>query len=623
MRTNAHEGPRVVRAGRVTLAIAIGAAIAGCTAAPQHQRSTGRTPHGVYRTAVPDLGLTDGLDPTGEYSSVGWEVLSGLVRTLVTYRHVAGEAGDVPVPDLATALPVVTDGGTTYTFRLKDGIRFAPPVDREITSHDIEYAFERIDASSLIAQYGQFYDGTIVGMDGPHPGPPRPISGIATPDDRTIVFRLTRPTGDFLYRLAMPATAPFPVELGRCFTDAGSYGRDIVATGPYMYAGSADVRTSPCSAIRPAAGFDPDHHVVLVRDPAYEASTDSPTVRSNAVDGIDITIDTDLNDIFLKIRSGELDGTLNSDSPPPDVLRDYVTDPGLRPLVHSNAGDFTSYISMNLTTPPFDDVHVRQAVAAAVDRAGLLRIIGGSMHGQVATHIVPPSILVGSPDDFSRYPPDGSVTDARAEMKRSRYDSDGDGMCDDDACRNVLLLNLNIPPYTEMEPLLVQDLARIGIDVVPKELAAGAAFARLGDASARVPIAMFASYGKDYADPFSFLRAFTADAIQPSGGVNASLVGLTRSRAAELGIPYPPGGVPSIDADVATCEADSGAARLDCWAALDRRLTQDVVAWVPYAWLNVVTITAPTVTRFAFDQFSGNPSFTQMVVENDVRPGLG
>jgi ABC-type transport system substrate-binding protein len=390
-----------------------------------------------------------------------------------------------------------------------------------------------------------------------------------------------------------------------------------------MYAGSAEVRTSPCSAIRPAAGFDPDHHVVLIRDPDYAASTDSPSVRSNAIDGIDITIDTDLRDIFLKIRSGELDGTLNSDSPPPDVLRDYVTDPDRRPLVHSNPGDFTSYISMNLTTPPFDDVHVRRAVAAVVDRAGLLRIIGGSMHGQVATHIVPPSILGGRSDVFAPYPPDGSVADAREEMRRSVYDRNGDGLCDARACSDVTLLNVNFAPYTRMEPLVAEDLGKIGIHVDAKELSGGAAFGRLSDVAARVPMAMFPSYGKDYADPYSFMRAFTGDAIQPSGGVNASLVGLTRSRAAQLGIPYPPGGVPSIDGDVATCEAESGAARLDCWAALDRRLSEDIVAWVPYAWLNVVSVTAPTVTRFAFDQFSGNPSFTQMDVDNDVQPGLG
>src|SRR5206468_3524046 len=120
-----------------------------------------------------------------------------------------------------------------YTFHLKPGIRFGSPLQREITSKDIEYAFRRIDTASLVAQYAFYYDGVIEGMDGPKSKTPADISGIETPDDRTIVFHLTKPTGDFLYRLAMPAAAPMPAEVADCFTRAGDYGRDVVSTGPY------------------------------------------------------------------------------------------------------------------------------------------------------------------------------------------------------------------------------------------------------------------------------------------------------------------------------------------------------------------------------------------------------
>jgi ABC-type transport system substrate-binding protein len=98
----------------------------------------------VYRTAVNDLGLSSDLDPTSEYSAPGFSLLSQmLVRTLVTFRHVAGAAGDEVVPDLATDLGTVSDGGKTYTFTLKDGVMFGPPLNRPITSSDIAYAFER------------------------------------------------------------------------------------------------------------------------------------------------------------------------------------------------------------------------------------------------------------------------------------------------------------------------------------------------------------------------------------------------------------------------------------------------------------------------------------------------
>src|SRR6266516_3653477 len=75
------------------------------------------------------------------------------------------------------------------------------------------------------------------GMDGKAPAP-KPISGIETPDDSTIIFNLTKPVGDFLYRVSMPATAPIPQEVAKCFTKAGDYGRYVISSGPYMLKGS-------------------------------------------------------------------------------------------------------------------------------------------------------------------------------------------------------------------------------------------------------------------------------------------------------------------------------------------------------------------------------------------------
>src|SRR5436190_24012024 len=80
---------------------------------------------GIYRTAVNSLGITDNFDPTGEYQSgSAWEVYATMLRTLVTYRHVPGAEGTIPVADLATEVPQPTDNGLTWTFHLKDGIKF-------------------------------------------------------------------------------------------------------------------------------------------------------------------------------------------------------------------------------------------------------------------------------------------------------------------------------------------------------------------------------------------------------------------------------------------------------------------------------------------------------------------
>src|SRR5262245_7517229 len=94
---------------------------------------------GTYRVAFESaFGFTDGFDPTGEYYTFSWAIESNLmIRTLVGYNHVAGPAGNVLVPDIATSVPKPTDGGTTYTFHLKHGVKFGPPLNRQVTSADV------------------------------------------------------------------------------------------------------------------------------------------------------------------------------------------------------------------------------------------------------------------------------------------------------------------------------------------------------------------------------------------------------------------------------------------------------------------------------------------------------
>ncbi len=146
---------------------------------------------GIYRVDwETSFDFTGGFDPVGEYLGEAFGIYSSLLlRTLVGYRHTAGEAGNELIPDLATDLGQVSSDGLTYTFTLKDGIKFGPPLSREITSDDIVYAFERIGTESLVAQYG-FYYTVIEGMEDFTAGKADTISGITAVDDKTIEFKL-------------------------------------------------------------------------------------------------------------------------------------------------------------------------------------------------------------------------------------------------------------------------------------------------------------------------------------------------------------------------------------------------------------------------------------------------
>jgi len=637
-RSTSREG-RVIGKKRALGLIAVGMVVAMVGAAcgkssPSEGPSGSSGPQikkgGVYRTAIEDFGFTGSFDPTGEYLGSAWGLYSDLLlRTLVTYNHIAGIPGDSLVPDLATSVPQPTDNGMTYTFTLKPGVKFGPPVNRPITSKDVAYAFQRINAKALVAQYGFYYDGVIDGMDGQAASAETPISGIETPDDQTIVFHLTKPTGDFLYRVAMPATAPVPPEVGKCFTKAGDYGRDIVSSGPYMIAGSDAVDVSSCDAIKPMSGFDPTAKLNFVRNPSYDASTDSPSVRNSYVDGVSITIDSNTDDIFNKIQAGTLDGSYGS-TPPAQLLQQYSTDPKLKPLLHANSGDRTWYVFMNLLVPPFDDLHVRKAVSLVMPKAEMLKAAGGSFSGTIATHIFPPTLLKFPDASYDPYPSadhNGDLTAAKDEMKQSKYDSNGDGVCDSDVCKDVLFINRNITPFSDYTPLVQQALAGIGIQLKPRELDTGTAYTTVAIVKNLVPIGANAGWGKDYADPFTFVGPlFGSEGIICEGESNYSAIGMTADQAKECGVTAQynaaatadGGSLPSIDSDEAACQALTGDARNGCWVNLDKKLMEQIVPWVPYRWANQLTVVGTSVTHWEFDQFSGVISFAHIAVNNGV-----
>ncbi|HJP66226.1 MAG TPA: ABC transporter substrate-binding protein [Actinomycetota bacterium] len=578
---------------------------------------------GVYRTAIEDFGFTGAFDPTGEYLGTAWGLYSQLMlRTLVTYKHVKGTAGDDLVPDIATDLGKVSSDGLTYTFTLKNGITYGPPLSREITSKDIEYAFRRIETSALVAQYGFYYDGVIEGMDGAQDKMPADISGIDTPDDHTIVFHLEQATGDFLYRLAMPATAPIPEEVGKCFTRAGDYGRDVISTGPYMIKGADQVDVSSCKTIKPMSGFDPTKKLVLVRNPNYDKATDTPEVRSNHIDGVSVVINSNTDDIFNQVEAGALDGSLSS-TPPAQVEQRYLTDPVLKPRLHADSGDRTWYIYMNFLTPPFDDVHVRKAVNFIIDKATLQRAWGGPVHGEIATHIMPPTVLDFGGERYDPYPSanhTGDLNAAKNEMKLSAYDANQDGLCDSPVCKNVLFVNRTSPPHVNMTPTIQNDLAQLGIDLKVRELDTGTAYTTIQTVHNLVPIASNAGWGKDYADASTFAVLFHSSGINCEGQINYSEVGMTaeQARRCHVTAQYNAGkdDLPNVDPDIDRCIGLQDQARTQCWVALDKKLMEQVVPWVPYLWATNLTLLSDKVTHYEFDQFSGIISLCHIAVNN-------
>jgi peptide/nickel transport system substrate-binding protein len=82
------------------------------------------------------------------------------------------------VPDLAAGQPRISADGKTVTVKLKRGIRFGPPVNREVTSADVKYAIERSFSVAVTNGYVSLYFSDIVGSPAKPPKTPKPVSGI-------------------------------------------------------------------------------------------------------------------------------------------------------------------------------------------------------------------------------------------------------------------------------------------------------------------------------------------------------------------------------------------------------------------------------------------------------------
>jgi peptide/nickel transport system substrate-binding protein len=562
------------------------------------------------------------FDPQKSYYSVTWEYYRCcLLRTLMSYKGVPTDQGGANIyPDIAASDPQVSADGLTWTFQLKQGLMYAPPFqDTEITSGDIVRALEREANPKANTGGYSFYYSVIKGFDDYGSGKAKTISGLATPDDHTLQVTVTAPTGDLGYRFAMPATAPIPpngnAPMGAADGHDKDYGRYLVSSGPYMIQGADAMDFSvPAAKQKPASGYVPGRSFVLVRNPSWSASTDD--LRKAYPDTIEVSVGGDNNDLYNQVDAGTLDFVVDG-VPPANFLKKYATTPDLQSRLHIYPSDAVRYISFNLATPPFDDIHVRKAINYALDKAGFRQLRGGDTTGEIAGHIMVDSLENNLLQDYDPYKTPneaGDITKAMDEMKQSKYDSNQDGKCDASVCSKVLTVTDTEDPYPKQAALLQQNLAPLGITLDVKQLERTTMYNKCNDANSHTALCAGPAWGKDYADGYTFGGPlFDSSANWPSC-CNYSLLGASAKDLTGWG--YSITSVPSVDDKVAECSAATGDARFQCWADLDKDLMENVVPWVPYLFDNNNDITSANVTNYSFDQFAGLAAFDQMAVKS-------
>jgi peptide/nickel transport system substrate-binding protein len=546
-----------------------------------------------------------------------------LARTLLSYAGTSvAEGGATIQPDLARSLPEASADGLSWTFRLRAGLRYAPPLeDTEIVAADVVRSITRTVTPStsdarwfypgLIGGYlaDAYLRGDIAGAEAYANGEAEQISGLEAPDAHTLVIRTTTPIGDLPFRIAWSGLIPIPANpeqpdepLGTAQGHDGDYGRFFVASGPYMVEGAEaiDLSAEPHLA-EPLAG-DRLRSLTLVRNPSWRAESDP--LRPASPDRIAF-VSVPPGGERAAVEEGRVHLVVNALTAQPPG-RGVLTSPG----------DSHRFLTLNLAQPPFDDTHVRLAVNRAIDRVALQEAArSAGIDNDPVMHIALDSLEGNLLFDYEPWPDDGDREGAREEMRASSYDRDGDGRCDGQACEVTLTMRPRDDRQFEwhfaVAALIADDLAAIGLDIrVDPD---PGFFDTYGAPEAPLEMRLD-GWVKDFPSAATFFPPlFGSGAI---GAVNDSMMGATPEILRRYHYD-PTTAIPSADDRIESCQQELIVAQPECWAKVDRYLVEELGAAVPlladtYSWRTSDTLTSITVDASIS---SPTPAFDHAVID--------
>jgi YVTN family beta-propeller protein len=287
-------------------------------------------------------------DPAVGYAPWSFPALDTVYDSLVTFRRTDGPSGLILVPDLATTLPRPTDGGTTYTFTLRRGIRYSNGT--LVRASDIRRGLQR--QLSFGSDPASYYDG-ILGAPAcrQHPGRCDLSAGIVTNDAAgTVTFHLNQADPDFLYKLSEPLAAPAPPGAPDHLIGRGPF---MPGTGPYMI-----------------SQYRPNRSLTLVRNPYFRqwSYAAQPAGYPSVIRFEQITSPSKQQAAVAAGTADLVDIAENLQPYHPLSVR-YPT------RLHPGIKDVTNYFLLDTRQPPFTNIKARQAVNYAIDRAHIIQLL--------------------------------------------------------------------------------------------------------------------------------------------------------------------------------------------------------------------------------------------------------
>ncbi|MFF3450558.1 ABC transporter substrate-binding protein [Streptomyces sp. NPDC002667] len=508
------------------------------------------------------------LDPAQIYVSDEGSLATLIHRGLTGYKSTSDDGSKHEiVGDLATDSGTTTDGGKTWKYTLKDGIKFED--GSAITSKDVRQTFERLFAPFInqgppyIQQWlanspGADYRKLL--KDGPYKGKHLPDSILQTPDAKTVVFKFQTPHPDLPYALAM---AGYAVVSAKGDTKA-KYDRAPVTTGPYKI-----------------QSFKSGKSMVLVKNTNWDPKTDP--IRHQYVDQFNITFnqqyETSTKTLLADTGADQAGVSFNNQVDAGNLSK-VLADPKMKSRTVSGFQPYVGQMNINMTHPALQDKKVREAIAYALPITPFVRAYGGTDAMEVAGGLISPTVsgYDASFDPFGKKKkPAGDPEKAKALLKEAGKV----GM-------KLTFGYINTPEGQQYSTAMAAGLQKAGFNVQRQEIPAETYYDQVGKVDNNYDI-FHTAWGADWPSASTVIPPLYDGRAIADGAQNYSHVNDPKVNA-------------DIDRINKITDPVKGAAE---WEKVDQYLVKDVVNVVPTAYYKQSQIAGSKVGGLVYDDVIG------------------
>jgi len=346
--------------------VALALTVAGCgggstSSAPSAASSATGKPGGTFTIlANSAFGVAD---PAQNYTLQEWQLLIDTHDGLVGFAKEGGLPGAKIVPDLATSIPMPTNGGKTYVFHIRKGIKFSN--GQVLKPSDFVTTFER---QFTVPGPTSFYSDIVGASKCSTKGCDLSQGVVANDSAYTLTINLTAPDAELMDQLSLPFAFAVPSSTSLKLT-----GNNVPpGTGPYMW-----------------KSYNPNSEAVLVRNPYFKvwnAAAQPAGYPNEIIEKYGALVSNEVT----AVQNGQANEVFDGDQIPSDNLA-QLNSPKYANQVHVNTLTADWYFALNTRTPPFNNIKARQAINYAANRSAYVKIAGGPQLAVPTCQILPPN----------------------------------------------------------------------------------------------------------------------------------------------------------------------------------------------------------------------------------------